>query len=72
MTFPREGRTKLFVSETGDEGSWKELSVEETIAENESPERVKAYTYTFDPTVATFVKLQVTNTTPQEAGKTET
>ena len=41
MTFPREGRTKLFVSETGDEGSWKELSVEETIAENESPERVK-------------------------------
>ena len=72
MTFPREGRTKLFVSGTGDEGSWKELSVEETIAENESPERVKAYTYTFDPTVATFVKLQVTNTTPQEAGKTET
>ena len=72
MTFPREGRTKLFVSETGDEGSWKELSVEETIAENESPERVKAYTYTFDPTVATFVRLQVTNTTPQEAGKTET
>lgn len=46
--------------------------MEETIAENESPERVKAYTYTFDPTVATFVKLQVTNTTPQEAGKTET
>ena len=42
-------------------GSWKELSVEETIAENESPERVKAYTYTFDPTVATFVRLQVTN-----------
>lgn len=72
MTFPLEGRTKLFVSETGDEGSWKELSVEETIAENESPERVKAYTYTFDPTVATFVKLQVTNTTPQEAGKAET
>lgn len=72
MTFPLKGKTKLFVSETGDEGSWKELSVEETIAENESPARVKAYTYTFDPTVATFVKLQVTNTTPQEAEKTET
>ena len=72
MTFPLAGRTKLFVSETGDEGSWKELSVEEVIAENESPDRVKAYTYTFDPTVATFVKLQVTNTTPQEAGKAET
>ena len=42
MTFPREGRTKLFVSETGDEGSWKELSVEETIAENEKSRTCKS------------------------------
>ena len=70
MTFPDEGTTKIYISETGEEGSWTLLNTKETIAENESSDRVKPYTYTFDPATATYVKLYVKNAKSRDDGKT--
>lgn len=61
MTFPDAGTTEIYISETGEEGSWTEVAAEETIAGEENPTRVKAYTYSFDPVLATFVKIRVEN-----------
>lgn len=70
MSFPPAEKTKLFVSENGND--WEELAVTKPVPVEDFSERVKAYTYQFDPTVATYVKLQVTNATMQEADKNET
>ena len=70
MTFPDAGTTKIYISETGEEGSWTPLEAKETIAESESSDRVKAYTYTFDPATATSVKLYIKNAESREDGKT--
>ena len=70
MTFPDEGTTEIYISETGGEGSWTKLNAVETIAENESSSRVKPYTYTFDPATATYVKLYVKNAESREGGGT--
>lgn len=59
MTFPDAGDTQIYVSESGADDEWTLLSTEETIGTE--TDRVKAYTYTFDPTTATYVKLRVTN-----------
>ena len=61
MTFPDAGTTEIYISETGEDGSWTKIAAEEKIAESENPERVKEYTYNFDPVSATFVKLHVVN-----------
>ena len=61
MTFPDAGTTEIYISETGEKGSWTEVAAEETIAGEENPTRVKAYTYSFDPVLATFVKIRVEN-----------
>ncbi len=61
MTFPSAGTTELYISETGDDESWVKLDATETIASSESPTRVKAYTYSFAPTTATYIKLRVVN-----------
>ena len=68
MTFPDAGTTQIYISET--RGSWKLLNTKETIAENESSDRVKPYTYTFDPATATYVKLYVKNAESRDDGKT--
>lgn len=70
MTFPDAGTTEIYISETGEEGSWTPLNTKETIAENESSDRVKPYTYTFDPATATYVKLYVKNAESREGGGT--
>lgn len=70
MTFPDAGTTQIYISETGGEGSWTLLNTKETIAENESSDRVKPYTYTFDPATATYVKLYVKNAKSRDDGKT--
>lgn len=59
MTFPDAGDTQIYVSESGAEDEWTLLSTKETIGTEEN--RVKSYTYTFDPTTATYVKLCVKN-----------
>ena len=70
MTFPDAGTTQIYISETGEEGSWTPLNTKETIAENESSDRVKPYTYTFDPATATYVKLYVKNAETRQGGGT--
>ncbi len=70
MTFPDAGTTQIYISETGEDGSWTPLNTKETIAENESSDRVKPYTYTFDPATATYVKLYVKNAETRQGGGT--
>lgn len=70
MTFPDAGTTEIYISESGEEESWTKLNAVETIAENESSNRVKPYTYTFDPATATYVKLYVKNAESREGGGT--
>lgn len=69
LRFPNAGTTEIFISETGQEGSWTKVEAKETIAEAENPQRVKAYTYDFDPQTATFVKLRVVNPTGTDLQK---
>lgn len=69
LRFPNAGTTELFISETGQDGSWTKVEAKETIAEAENPTRVKAYTYDFDPQTATFVKLRVVNPTGTDLEK---
>lgn len=69
LRFPNPGTTEIYISETGEDGSWTEVETKETIAESENPERVKAYTYDFDPQTATYVKLRVVNPTGTDLSK---
>lgn len=69
LRFPNAGTTEIYISETGEEGSWTKVEAEETIAESENPTRVKAYTYDFDPQTATYVKLRVVNPTGTDLAK---
>ena len=69
LRFPNAGTTEIYISETGEEGSWTKVEAEETIAESENPARVKAYTYNFDPQTATYVKLRVVNPTGTDLAK---
>lgn len=71
LRFPNAGTTEIYISETGEEGSWTKVEAEETIAESENPARVKAYTYNFDPQTATYVKLRVANPTGTDLAKPE-
>ena len=57
MKFPAAGTTEIYISETGEEGSWKKVEATETIGEEK--DRVKAYTYEISPLSATFVKFKV-------------
>ncbi|NLW52721.1 MAG: SH3 domain-containing protein [Tissierellia bacterium] len=65
--FPDAGTTKIFVSQSGDEGSWTEVTTIETIGT--AANRVKEYKYDFAPVLATFVKIQVTNKQETLAGR---
>ena len=75
VRFPDAGKTKIQISADGK--NWTDLAAMETIAAQESSDRVKPYTYDFAPVGATFVKVTVTNadtTTPSGvvcAGLTE-
>lgn len=75
VRFPDAGKTKIQISADGK--NWTDLAATETIAAQESSDRVKPYTYDFAPVGATFVKVTVTNadtTTPSGvvcAGLTE-
>ena len=75
VRFPDAGKTKIQISADGK--NWTDLAATETIAAQESSDRVKPYTYDFAPGGATFVKVTVTNadtTTPSGvvcAGLTE-
>ena len=75
VRFPDAGKTKIQISADGK--NWTDLAAKETIAAQESSDRVKPYTYDFAPVGATFVKVTVTNadtTTPSGvvcAGLTE-
>ena len=75
VRFPDAGKTKIQISADGK--NWTDLAATETVAAQESSDRVKPYTYDFAPVGATFVKVTVTNadtTTPSGvvcAGLTE-
>ena len=69
VRFPDDGKTKIQISADGK--NWTDLAATETIAAQESSDRVKPYTYDFAPVGATFVKVTVTNadtTTPSGRG----
>ena len=63
--FPEAGTTEIYLSEDGT--NWTKLDAKETIGTEES--RVKPYTYSFEPTTATFIKFAVTNSTAQKTAK---
>ncbi len=60
--FPDAGTTVIEYSENGTE--WTELEATETIGE--AKDSIKAYTYTFDPFLATFVRFTLTDGTAQK------
>ena len=66
IRFPEAGTTKLFVSETGKDGSWEEIEVNEQIGEEK--DRVKAYRYEMAPVTATYVKVKVVNANATDTG----
>ena len=70
LTYPDAGKTELWISETGKPGSYKQVTMTETIGDeipaasnNGQDGPMKAYTYKFDPFSATFIKLKITNST---------
>lgn len=69
LRFPNAGTTEIYISESGQDDSWTKVEAEETIADDENPTRVKAYTYNFDPQTATYVKLRVVNPTGTDLAK---
>lgn len=56
-SYPDAGTTKIEVSEDGKD--WHEVAAKETIGS--ASNRVKPYTYEFEPTLATFVRFTFTN-----------
>lgn len=56
-SYPDAGTTKVEVSEDGN--TWREVTATETIGS--ASNRVKPYTYEFEPTLATFVRFTFTN-----------
>lgn len=61
MVYPSAGDVKLEISETGDDGTWRELETVETIGDEITTSGVntksKCYSYTFDPVQATVVRV---------------
>lgn len=55
--YPDPNTTEFYVSDTGADDSWKKVETTESIGE--AKDKVKAYTYSFKPLTATFVKLVV-------------
>ena len=73
LTYPDPGKTEIWISETGEEGSYQQVKLTESIgpeipaaSNNGQDGPMKAYTYTFEPFGATFVKLKITNSTTKE------
>lgn len=66
--YPADGTTKIYVSDTGEEETWKEVTVTETHPEELPAIGVVEYTYDFVPTTATFVKIYIKNN-PDASGK---
>ncbi len=61
MQYPDAGDVKLYKSATGEDGTWEEIEFTETIGEplNVSTNtKVKPYTYEFDPTAITVLKIE--------------
>ena len=65
LRFPDAGATKWYISNDMEE--WTELAVKETIAEKESSSYVTCYTYEFAPVKATYIKVEIHNSTEQLA-----
>ena len=63
--YPDAGTTEIYVSEEGT--TWTKLETTETMGEENGS--VKPYTYSFNPTTATFIKLILTNSTAQKTAK---
>ena len=61
--YPDPNTITFEVSETGAEGSWHRLEARESIAEQEQSTNVKKYTYDFEPVGATFIRMNVVNST---------
>lgn len=61
MRYPDAGTTEIYISETGEEGSWTKVEATETIGAESN--RVKPYTYDFAPITATFVRFDLVNST---------
>ncbi len=66
--WPDANTTTVEVSETGADDSWREVKVHETIAENDDGSNVKKYTYDFEPTNATFIRINVQSKNEQLGG----
>ena len=66
MRYPDAGTTEIWISETGEDGTWVKVDTKETIGTEDG--RVKPYTYDFTPVTATFVKLKLTNTATPTGG----
>lgn len=61
MRYPDAGTTEIYISETGEEGSWTKVEATEMIGSERN--RVKPYTYDFAPISATFVRFDLVNST---------
>ena len=66
LRYPDANTTKIYISETGTEGSWKEVNVTEKQGAEKS--NVKPYTYSFAPFSATFVKFKIKNSATKDTG----
>ena len=66
--YPADNTTKIYVSETGEEGSWTEVTATESHPEELPAIGVVEYTYDFVPTSAVYVKIHVVNN-PDASGK---
>ncbi len=61
-SYPDAGKTEIYVSDTGENGSWTKVDAAESISEHNPNEvGVAEYTYDFQPVGAVFVKLRVVN-----------
>ena len=67
-SYPADNTTKIYVSETGEEGTWTEVTATESHPEELPAIGVVEYTYDFVPTKAVFVKIHVVNN-PDASGK---
>ncbi len=65
--YPEAGTTKWYVSETGEDGTWKEISAKEVIGTEK--DNVKPYTYEIPTTTATYLKLVVKNNSEKLQGR---
>ena len=67
--YPDAGTTEIYLSDTGEDGSWTELTATETIGTENTDGNVKPYTYDFTAVTATFVKFVFTDAAETLSGR---